>query len=184
MLLVEIVLRIELQGLKQFLCLLYTGCIKWMLNNDVKLIRALVPFLKLLKEFWWILLLGMYIKSSSRGSYHNTSRPHNSEELFSSLHRRENLKSYIKNCWKFNFFHGLTNITYIGVKLKLICKVYNELTPWARVVFRKSVVTLMFKNFFVSVEPESSFPCSQQPATDIYPEPVKVYDFYYKYFSI
>jgi hypothetical protein len=47
----------------------------------------------------------------------------------------------------------------------------NELTPWSRILLQKLTVAQLVEKFPAFMEPESSLPCSQQPATDPYPEP-------------
>jgi hypothetical protein len=49
-----------------------------------------------------------------------------------------------------------------------------SLTPWCRVLFEKLIVIQLVKKYpAFSMEPESSLPCLQKPATGPYPEPSK-----------
>jgi len=48
------------------------------------------------------------------------------------------------------------------------------LTPWRRILFEKLIVTEDIKKYpAFFMEPEGSLPCSQKPATGLYPEPAE-----------
>jgi hypothetical protein len=61
-----------------------------------------------------------------------------------------------------------------GRKKRNIEKIFEILTPWCRILFEKLTVTELVKQYpAFFMEPEGSFPCSQNPATGPYPEPAE-----------